>query len=1006
MAMLRLTVMMAALGAFLAAAPARTEEAAAARVRAALLQGDLPGHDAALAGDLAQALKDAGYDIVPVDVAVVSDAAKLTREQFDMLVLPHARTLPLQTIKPIQEFLKAGGNLIALGLPAWGEPAFQAGGRWVTAAEYERELAKQRADRVVVNFAGEELKNWTRASDKAEAPGVYTIEADAPGKVLHVAIPNMTSWETYGRNVAQPFTEGRSLTCFRAKGTPRTHQLALEWAEKDGSRWIATVALGTEWQWYALPPEAFHAWAPPAGRGGAGDRLRAENAARLTVGVALTHTHIGTGQHEYWFADLGTARNPFGDAAPSTAAVPHIDGLSPGYQFYTITRSERARDVTSVATAMGQALVTPCALDAPQDFLALNPRPGSGFSKGRAWRWQPLLEARAGGSPEGYRGALAALIVNVQGPYRGSAIGAFAPADVAFYRRPAARQLITDVAVAMRRGAFLLEGGSDCYTVREDCAVRYGASLLATRKTLERVRILATWGWNVPGPGGTKGSARSSTTWELAPEVGKVVHVEAAWTAEERPKRGTYWLTIELAESIENKPLVRDRVAHAVYVFRPSAEPEFVTIRDGHFWLKGKPWRAHGVNYMPSSGIGVLDGEYFEYWIDRAPYDPEIVERDLQRIKAMNLNAIAVFIYHRSLKSENLLDLLRRCEVLGLKVNLSLRPGTPMDFRWNEMKEIIEHYDLAKNDTVFAYDLAWEPSHYDHAYQKKTYTKEWITWVEKKYGAIEDAIKAWGVPAPRDDKGVLTVPPMKQLTQDGPWRKIAADYRAFLDDLLREKYAEARRLIRSVDPNHLVSFRMQFAGDPTFNTEGMLPYDFRGLADAVDIWEPEAYGRIGDWEQVKPGEFTAAYARMCNPKLPVVWAEMGTSVWDMNRMAPNPDQLRFAAQYYRDFYRMMRSSGADGAFFWWYPGGLRVNEKSDYGIINPDGTDREVTKVIREEGAAFLSAPLPPPPDAWIGVDRDRDARGLYGIYEQVKDSYWKARGEGKNVGLKNSQQP
>ena len=40
----------------------------------------------------------------------------------------------------------------------------------------------------------------------------------------------------------------------------------------------------------------------------------------------------------------------------------------------------------------------------------------------------------------------------------------------------------------------------------------------------------------------------------------------------------------------------------------------------------------------------------------------------------------------------------------------------------------------------------------------------------------------------------------------------------------------------------------------------------------------------------------------------------------------------------------------DGVAWWWYPGGYRVNERSDFGIINPDGTDRPVTKVIREFG--------------------------------------------------------
>ena len=66
----------------------------------------------------------------------------------------------------------------------------------------------------------------------------------------------------------------------------------------------------------------------------------------------------------------------------------------------------------------------------------------------------------------------------------------------------------------------------------------------------------------------------------------------------------------------------------------------------------------------------------------------------------MNLNAVSVFIHHESLGAQHLLDLLRRCEALGLHVNQSLRPGTPMDFQWQQMKELIEYYKLAQNDAV------------------------------------------------------------------------------------------------------------------------------------------------------------------------------------------------------------------------------------------------------------------------------------------------------------------
>jgi hypothetical protein len=98
---------------------------------------------------------------------------------------------------------------------------------------------------------------------------------------------------------------------------------------------------------------------------------------------------------------------------------------------------------------------------------------------------------------------------------------------------------------------------------------------------------------------------------------------------------------------------------------------------------------------------------------------------------------------------------------------------------------------------------------------------------------------------------------------------------------------------------------------------------------------------------------------------------------------------------------MLRESGADGVFFWWYPGGFRLNENSDFGIINPDGTDRPVTQVIRRLGAEFLEAPKPGNPNYWISVSRDQDARGLYGMYAVVGDEFWAAKASGRRPALK-----
>jgi len=959
---------------------------AIAAEKAAILQDDLPGLDLAMARELGEAVGRAGYEVTSISADELSDEKAFTAERFDLLVAPNARAMPLRAIATVQRFMEQGGDVIACGLPAWEELVVKVNGKWLTRQQREALLRTTRVQNVRVDFGKEDLAAWKHASDLAQAETTVELAATDRGKALHVVVPQLSGWDTLLRDLPDAFAKGHAVTCFRAKGGPRTAHMLVEWVEKDGSRWIATIDLTTQWKEYALGPEAFVAWQPPRGRGGRGDHLRTENAARFGVGLARSHAEYEGGKHEYWFAGLGTAVNPSGEVAAETD-VPHIEGISPGYLFFPVSGTK------AILSPIGPYPDGKAMLKLPLEVVAMHPRPGrGGFDKDRVWRWEPLLYATTDAG--GYGGAVAAMIVPLRKPYLGSASAVFTPAEPSFYRQDAVRVKITEVARSIRRGVFLAEGGSAFYTVFDHQSVVLGAKVVRIGKGdpgQVSVRITAT-------PANSDKPAYERT-WAVKPGIGDIDRMTDTW----KPaawQDGAYRVVTELFVGGN----VVERIDQELHVWRAKSEPRFIESRDGGFWLGGKPWKAHGVNYMPSSGVGQANYQIFEHWLGAAGYDPEVIERDLRRINAMNMNSVSVFIDHQSLPAQNMLDFLRRCEAIGLYVNLSLRPGTPMDFQWAKIREMIEKLRLRENDALFAYDLAWEPSHYTHEYQKR-YVPAWKEWIGRRHGSIQAAEKAWGVAGPSED-GQFSVPEARQLIEDGPWRKMVADYRLFLDDMLREKYAEARRLVKSVDPNHAVSFRMQLSGDPTIRDPNVLPYDFYGLADAVDIWEPEAYGRIGDWERVKPGHFTAAYARLCDPKKPVLWAEMGVSVWDNTAMRPRQEGLAFQASYYRDFYRMMIQSGADGIFYWWYPGGYRVNEKSDYGIINPDGSDRPVTKVICQEAGRFLSAAKPGPVDYWISVDRDRDARGLYGMYEAVKKEYWDAVDKGKVPALKWEHRP
>ena len=968
------------------------------QARAAVFSEGLPGFDQALAREVGGQAKAAGYATGLIGTTVLTNPALLTAKSYELLVLPGARSLPMAAAPAIQKYLHEGGDLLALGLPAWQSPLFLVGGKWMSRSSYEEAVASQRAQHTVEDFDHADLSRWTRSVGEPGGRAEYALADAGGGKALHVRIGHLGGWETLtSPQLARPFPPGDTLTCFRAKASPHTRQLALEWREDNGSRWIATVDLSTEWKDYTLLPDRFKAW-PVPGPGERRGSFEPRRAVSCCVGLALSHTAIEGDKHEYWFDDLGTAPNPFGDEAPpAEAQIPVLESVSPSYQCFPVTTPVVVgADHQKVALEDWEGVAGGRLGEASLPVVGLNPRArGVGFEQRRAYRWEPLLGAYDAANRD-YRGALGALIVNVEPPFRRSVWAVFTPVETDFYEQLVVTNCLRQVLSRMKRGVFLSEGGSEFFTVFAGQQFKAGARVVNFGKeTVSNLQVSVKFldAKGVP--------RRTVLEREITLALGEAKTVEQDGLSRNADEAG-------VSASLSLGETVIDGLRHELGVWEPKAKPEFIEVRDGGFWFRGKPWKVHGVNYMPSSGIGLASGQYFEHWVGRGAYDPAVVARDLGRIKAMNLNAVSVFVHHESLGAQHLLDLLRRCEALGLHVNQSLRPGTPMDFQWRQMKELIEYFRLAQNDTVFAYDLAWEPSHGGYGEQEQAYAGIWGQWVTKRYGSVAAAEKAWGVPAPRSQANSVTisVPRMTQLTRDGEWRKLAADYRLFLDDVLREGYAAARQLVRSVDPHHAVSFRMSNAGDPLYNWDAALPYDFYGLADAVDVWEPEAYGRIGDWERVQAGDFTAAYARLCDGRKPLVWAEMGYTAWDMNRMAPDPEKLAFEGRYYADFYRMMIESGADGVFFWWYPGGFRLGENSDFGIINPDGTDRAVTKVIRSEGQRFLKAGKPGLPDYWIAVDRDHDARGLFGMYEAAKDEFWKAMNEGRWPGLKWAREP
>jgi len=956
----------------------------------AVLNGNWAGQDRSVIDTLTAALRKRGCNVVLIDADTFLNPRVVTPERFDLLVVTGGRRLPVEMAGTLKRYLGDRGNLIVLGTPLFAEPHCRVAGGWMTGAEMKAKLDATPTAKMLFDFESGGLEAWSRSSDKPANPVTFDVTAGGAAgskRSMHVTIADLTGWETF-QGPALPegtLPSGHVLTCFWAKGGPRTRRLAIEWNERDGSRWIGTVPLTTQWQYYVLPPGRFPYWHDSITgdkRGKAGDRFNPARGVQIKFGLSFSHTGPDNGAHEFWVDQVGVAPCSIGDTTePPRADFPATDLLWPTYKCYPTSDIRHIRPNGMQAMIDGRDLPTANSLWCPHQ------RPqGTGFNKGRAWRM--ITVAEAVGSGRAFRGPALAVMVSQPPQGRAHAWATLGSEDPTFLTAPRTVDALVGVAERMIDGVFLLEGGSEFYTYFQGETIRFGTRVVGTRRGGQeeiglRLRISA---------GGAEVFAQTALI--SVRSGGPPTVFENTW-GPDRLNPGGYTIVVELFR----RNRVIDRVTHEIGVWEPKAKPQFVTTRDGDFYLDGRKWYAYGVNHMPSSGIGIEDGSYFEYYLGSRSYDPEIFDRELARIRAMGMNMVSAFIYHGANADRNLVDYIRRCDKYGLKVNLSLRPGTPMDFEWPKIRQMIVDNRLAQNDTVFAYDLAWEPFVGRQA-ERTRWDKQWGEWVQRRYGSIDHAEQAWAFKAPRNKEGYITNPTDAQCGADGEWRKQVADYRRFIDELVDTHYSEARRLVRSVDSNHLVSFRMTVAGDPTYNQASNMPYDFRSLIKGVDIFEPEGYGRIGDWQRVRPGLFTVAYARAVDPTKPVMWAEFGMSAWDGEAMQPSPKGLETAGKFYDDFLKMVVQSGANGAVCWWYPGGFRVGENSDFGIINCDGTDRPAAKVIRKYARRMTRPRDIPKPKEWIEYDPDHPA-GIEGIYKQVERKFWQAVDAGKLPGLK-----
>jgi hypothetical protein len=320
-------------------------------------------------------------------------------------------------------FLRGGGDLVLMGGLPFSRPLLQVGDEWLTKETLDAKLRKTRPRTILFSFEDGDTQAWQRSSNHLDQPSQASTTPGPTGQALLLDIHGLQGWDTFGTALPDGLPKTDNVLYFRAHATETTPAMVVELREEDGSRWIATVGLTSEWQACVVPPSQFKFWgdASPSGRGGSGDSVRFGQVRWLSFGLAESHTPGLRGDHRLWIDQIGTGHAILPASVPTPGET--LNAFS-DYQVY------RMASVRRVVPATANALLkTKLTLDIPcWGWSAV------GFAFPNESVFLPLLDAQdAVGRSLGWAsGAL----LNQRGTYRNSAWLLFGVETPAFYRNP------------------------------------------------------------------------------------------------------------------------------------------------------------------------------------------------------------------------------------------------------------------------------------------------------------------------------------------------------------------------------------------------------------------------------------------------------------------------------------------------------------------------------------------------------------------------------------------
>lgn len=713
--------------------------------------------------------------------------------------------------------------------------------------------------------------------------------------------------------------------------------------------------------------------------------------------------------------------------ASFTDRAPYVrEGIAPSYKTYNTKNITKIQAVDNHGIFKGE-LKLPYPVNVNIPCQTGN---GGGYVKDSVSRFIPLVDCyddnsdstdvlergRCGGS----RGAFAFIELqrtmgfgyegkNDHGMVYGTALGS-AAAMIGVEKCPlqeieGSDKLLLAIADKFNHGIYLLNGGADGLCYRRGESMTVGAEVTNTTIDFVETRVEIdvetekdTLHFEAKKLVGVRATAdvHFAISAEELESFGLVEHKDYAISTR-------LFVDGELIDEITSTYMME-------YPVPVTDKTKFVSVKDDYFVIGDTPWYLAGINYWSTWNPAIERPQYWLGQFDRVNYSQKNVEDDLKYMDKIGLNCLLVRVDFTDIDRSvhGIRDFLVRCKRHNIRVMLAFVKATASKFYSPKaVEEIFDKIFISGNPTVFAIDIEWE-THDDQIHFPSTseeFDDEWQEWLENKYGSVEKAEEYYGVKMERDLYGYVKYPPFD--------RKTGADIRRFACDSVNEYWSRLIPHIKPYLPNQLITFR-----------HGGICTDGPGQAiDYIDFVPLEAYMFYGFEKDIEKPENHMGSVGMisCGSLIqkyeaggkPVIWAEYGYSMcgtkgigveYDHTNRTYLPEKIKFQTIFNDCMCEAMEDAHCAGSAPWWWCGGFRSTEMSDFGYMMPDGllslSGRNYVKFC-EKMKAKAGMPDTREPYTFEGNVFDFPD----GKYEFIRTAcipeYRKARAEGKRFVIK-----